>query len=128
MRHHWNQGKKDLKAFLIEEEMLSLCLAFLSRNINNKTRVRFLLRIWGTCDRRGSYHLSNSQTVIFSFIELKVHSSQLENCRWILTNTVLFQSAIMNLNLFISKHFHVSLNQESTTHSLAFSFHYFSQY
>ena len=41
---------------------------------------------------------------------------------------MLFQLAIMNLNLFISKHFHVSLNQESTTHSLAFSFHYVSQY
>jgi hypothetical protein len=52
----------------------------------------------------------------------------MENCGWILTNAVLFQLAIMNLNLFISKHFYVSLNQESTTHSLAFSFHYVSQY
>lgn len=53
--------QKGLKAFLIEEEMFSFCLAFLSGNINNKSGVVFLLHILKTYRMKERKNASNPE-------------------------------------------------------------------
>lgn len=51
--------------------MFSFCLAFLSGNINNKTRVIFLLQILKTYHLRESKNATNPEISIFSLIEVQ---------------------------------------------------------